>query len=377
MIQVPYIQLKNLSYNSLMLAFRYISFHYLKYFFIILGALLLFLVGFDYMQYEEQLSKSANLLLIYLVYKAFYGIDMLVPLSLIFAMISTKILLIRSNALVSFYSLGYTRIDILRPFVIISTVVIMIYISFHSFSSFSRANEFSDNIRSHAQYLNPTRDLFFIYKGKYIYFSQMLPLQEKATGIRVFSVKDKSLKAVLVAKEANYRDEYWHIKSADIITKPDDLSFASLGIKVTKEKNLKILHGFRPKILDQVYEGKVNFTIKNAVDAILLLKDQNINTDSIRGALYRIFVYPLFVPAVVIIIFFFVPISVRFLNVSLFSFIAILSTLMVWAILFALTELAINKTISSEVGIIGPIILLYIIAISIYRHYSHPPKEKT
>jgi len=359
-----------------MLVFRYISFHYLKYFFIILGALLLFLVGFDYMQYEEQLSKSANLLLIYLVYKAFYGIDMLVPLSLIFAMISTKILLIRSNALVSFYSLGYTRIDILRPFVIISTVLIMIYISFHSFSNFSRANEFSDNIRSHSQYLNPTRDLFFIYKGKYIYFSQMLPLQEKATGIRVFSVKDKSLKSVLVAKEANYRDEYWHIKSADIITKPDDLSFASLGIKVSQEKDLNILHGFRPKILDQVYEGKVNFTIKNAVDAILLLKDQNINTDSIRGALYRIFVYPLFVPAVVIIIFFFVPISVRFLNVSLFSFIAILSTLMVWAILFALTELSINKTISSEAGIIFPIILLYIIAIGIYRHYSSPPKEK-
>lgn len=352
-----------------MLLFKYISLHYLKYFLIISSALLMFMVGFDYMQYAEQLTSSANLLLIYLVYKVFYSIDMLVPLSLIFAMISTKIMLIRSNALVSFYSLGYTRVDVLRPFVVVSTIITALYISFHSFSSFSRANEYSDNIRSYAQYLSPTRDLFFTYEGKYIYFSKMLPLQEKAENIRVFSVKDDSLKEVLVAKEAVYRDEYWNIKSADIIVKPDDLTFDSLGIKVSEQKDLNILHGFRPKMLDQVYEGKVNFTIKNAIDALLLLDNQNIDTSSIKGALYKIFIYPWFVPCLVVIIFFFVPVSVRFLNVSIFSFVAILSTLMIWGILFMLTELAVNKTISSEIGVILPIIILLLIAIRQYRHY--------
>jgi len=356
-----------------MLLFRYVSLHYLKYFLIILSALLMFMVGFDYMQYSEQLSSSANLLLIYLVYKTFYSIDMLVPLSLVFAMISTKILLIRSNALVSFYSLGYTRVDVLRPFVVVSTLITMLYISFHSFSSFARANEFSDNIRSYSQYLSPTRDLFFTYEGKYIYFSKLLPLQEKAMNVRVFSVKDDSLKEVLVAKEAVYRNGSWHIKNADIITKPVSLDFNSLGIKITQAKDLEILKGFRPKMLDQVYEGKVNFTIKNAFDAVMLLKDQNINTSSIKGALYKIFIYPLFVPSLVVIIFFFVPVSVRFLNVSLFSFVAILSTLLVWGILFMLTELAINKTISSEVGIIMPIVILFLIAFRQYRHYSVKP----
>ena len=353
-----------------MLLFRYISLHYLKYFFIILSALLMFMVGFDYMQYSEQLSASANLLLIYLVYKTFYSIDMLVPLSLIFSMISTKILLIRSNALVSFYSLGYNRVDVLRPFVVVSTVITLLYISFHSFSSFVRANEFSDNIRSYSQYLSPTRDLFFTYKGKYIYFSKMLPLQEKAKDVRVFSVKNDSLKEVLVAKEATYRDGAWSIREADVIKKPEVMDFNSLGIRVSEEKNLSILKGFRPKMLDQVYEGKVNFTIKNAFDALMLLKDQNIDTSSIKGALYKIFIYPFFVPSLVVIIFFFVPISVRFLNVSIFSFVAILSTLMVWGVLFMLTELAINKTISSEVGIIAPIVILFLIAFRQYRHYS-------
>ena len=353
-----------------MLAFKYISYYYLKYFIIILMALVAFLVGFDYMQFSSELSNSANITLIYLVYKSFYAIDMLLPLSLVFAMISTKIFLIRSNALVSFFSLGYTRIDVLRPFLFVSTAIIIIFILLHSLPSFSRAYEFSDNIRKHSQYLSPTKDLFFVYTDKYVYFSKMLPLQEKAEGIRVFSIKNNSLKDVLVASRAEYRDGYWVIEEANIISKPDNIGFKSLGITVTKKNNLKILKGFRPKILDQVYEGKVNFTIIDAIDAMLLLNEQNIDTGNIRSALYKIFIYPFFVPLLVIIIFFFVPISSRSINISLFSLGAILSTLMVWGILFMLIELSNNKTISSELGVIAPIIVLFFIALRQWKKYS-------
>lgn len=329
----------------------------------------MFLVGFDYMGNADSLSKSANLLLIYLVYKAFFAVDMLLPLSLVFAMISTKIYLIRSNALVSFFSLGYSRVDVLKPFVVVSTTIIVIFISLHAWPSFARADEFSNNIRSNSQYLNPTRDLFFTYKGQYVYFSKMLPLQEKAEGIRVFRVKNNFLKEVLVASSAYYRDGSWHIKEADIITKPDDMSFASTGMRVTQENNLEILQGFRPKILDQVYEGKVNFTIKNAIDAIMLLETQGMDTSSIKSALYKIFIYPFFVPCLIVIIFFFVPVSVRFLNVSLFSFGAILATLLIWGILFMLIELSNTKTIPSEIGVIAPIIVLFMIALRQWYKY--------
>ncbi|EQB39975.1 permease [Sulfurimonas hongkongensis] len=352
-----------------MLLFKYISFHYLKFFFIILSALVMFLVGFDYMDNADSLSESANLVLIYLVYKVFFAIDMLLPLSLIFAMISTKIFLIRSNALVSFYSLGYSRIDVLKPFVVVSTLVIILFISLHSLSSFSRAEEFSKNIRKNSAYLSPTKDLFFTHKDKYIYFSEMLPLQERAEGIRVFSIKDNILKEVIVASSAIYRDDSWYIAKADIITKPDDMSFDSPGMKIKEAKSLNILEGFRPKMLDQVYEGKVNFTIKNAIDALFLLKDQNINTSAIKGALYKIFIYPFFVPCLVVIIFFFVPISVRFLNVSLFSFGAILATLLFWGILFMLIELSNNKTIPSEIGVVAPVVILFLIATRQWRKY--------
>ncbi len=352
-----------------MLAFKYISFHYIRYFFIILLALVMFLVGFDYMGSTEKLDISANLLLIYVVYKTFYAVDMLLPLSLVFAMISTKLFLIRSNALVSFYSLGYSRADILKPFVVVSSTIIIIFIFLHSISNFARADEFAKNIRKNAQYLSPTRDLFFTYKDKFVYFSRLLPLQESAENIRVFSFLDNSLKEVLVATKATYRNDAWHIDKADIITKPDDISFDSLGMRVTSQKNLEILQGFRPKMLDQVYEGKVNFTIKDAIDAYILLKAQNINTAIVKSALYKIFVYPFFVPSLIVIIFFFVPVSVRFLNISLFSFAAIISSLVVWALLFALIELSSHKTIPSELGIIVPTFMLFLIAIRQWRVY--------
>ena len=351
-----------------MLSFKYISFHYLKYFFIILIALVIFVVGFDYMGNAKKV-ESANLLIIYLVYKSFYAIDLLLPLSLVFAMISTKILLIRSNALVSFYSLGYSKVDVLKPFVVVSSLIIMIFVSMHYIPSFARANEFAKNIKDNAQYLSPTRDLFFTYKNKFIYISKMLPVQEKAEDIRVFKIKENTLKEVLVAKTAYYRNDSWFIPKADVITKPDEISFDSLGIKVSEQEELSILHGFRPKMLDQVYEGKVNFTIKDAIDAYLLLEDQNINTDVIKAAIYKIFIYPFFVPSLIIIIFFFVPISARFLNVSLFSFAAILASLMVWAVLFLLGELSNNKTIPSEVGVVAPVFIILFIAIRQWRKY--------
>ena len=166
----------------------------------------------------------------------------------------------------------------------------------------------------------------------------------------------------MVASSAVYRDGYWIIKEADIIKKPKEISFLSNGINTKELSNIKILEGFRPKMLDQVYDGKVNFTIMDGFDAMFLLDKQNVDTRSIKSALYKIFIYPFFIPSLIIIIFFFVPVSSRSFNVSLFSSMAILSTLSVWGVLFMLIELSNNKTIPSEVGIVLPVFILFLLA---------------
>jgi lipopolysaccharide export system permease protein len=332
-------------------------------------ALIMFLVGFDYLQNVNDLPKSANILLIYLVYRVFFAIDMLLPLALVFAMISTKIHLIRSNAMVSFYSLGYSRIDVLKPFIAVSTIIVLLFITAHS-TNFARADEFANNIRKTQQYLNPTKDLFFTYEDKYIYFAELSPLQKKATDVRVFSIENRNLIEMISAKEAFYRDNEWHLVDAHIMKKPKNVDSINSGIEILHVSDLGMLHDFKPKILDQVYEGKVNFTIGDAVDALYLFKDQKVNISQIKSSLYKIFVYPFFVPALIVIIFFFVPTSSRFLNVSLFSFVAILSTLVVWGIIFMMIEYANNKTVSSEVGIILPVFILFLVSILQYKRFN-------
>jgi len=353
-----------------LLAFRYVAFHYIKYFLIILSALSAFMVGFDFMENGSDLPTSANLVMIYVVYKIFYSIDMLLPLAMVFGMIATKVLLIRSNALVAFYSIGYSKNDILKPFVLVSLAIISIYISLHTSSAFARANEYATNIAKNSSYLRPTSNLFFTYENKYIFFGKLFPLQQRAVDVRVFEISENNLKEVVVANSAFYKDEYWHVPKAHLLRKPKEITFNGEGITIEDKKTMKILKGFKPKILDQVYEGKVNYTIMDAIDALFLLTDQNVNVDRIKSALYKTFLTPFFVPSFIIIIFFFVPVSQRFLNVTLFSFGAILATLIMWAVLFILSELSFNKAIPSEVGIIMPVIVLFFAALWQWRRHG-------
>ncbi len=236
--------------------------------------------------------------------------------------------------------------------------IITLFIYLHTLPKFAKAEEFSSNILTHSEYLSPTRDLFFIYHDQYVYFKTLYPLQQKAVGIRIFKFQDKKLHSVIMAKSALYKDGAWHIKKADIITKPKNITFDSKGIDVTRKDEVVLLEGFRPKMLDQVYEGKANYTIGDAFEALKLLSEQNIKTDKIQTAIYKTLIYPFYAPLLIIIIFFFIPISPRFLNVSLFSFVAIVATLLTWGVLFMLSELAKNQTIPPEAGIILPISLL-------------------
>ncbi|WP_345969817.1 LptF/LptG family permease [Sulfurimonas sp. HSL1-6] len=353
-----------------MLMFRYIAYHYLKYIAVILFALVFFMVGFDYMESADKL-QSANLIVIYLTYKTFFAVDMLLPLSLVFAMIATKIFLIRSNALVAIYALGYNKTDVIKPFVGVAVAIMTLYIALHA-TSFARADEYANNIRRSAQYLQPTSNLFFTFKDRYVYFGKLYPLQERAEDIRIFTHENGALQQVLSAEGAYYADEHWHLNHAVSLQKPKTLSLEGDGITVTQLQDLTLLEGFRPKILDQVYEGKVNYTILDAIDALMLLGSENLNVDKIKSALYRIFITPLFVPSLIILIFFFVPISPRFLNITLFSFVAILATMMTWSFLFMLTELSNNKTIPSEVGIVLPVLALFTAALILwYRNRGH------
>ncbi len=340
-----------------MLAFNTLSLLYLRYFLIVLIALSSFMVGFDLMENASELPSSANLVLIYIMYKFFYAIDMMLPISLTFAIIISLVELIRSNALAAFFALGYSKVRIMAPFLSVAGGLILIYIAMHS-TNFARSNEFANNLRETSQFIRPTSNLFFTHEGNYIYFGNLYPLSKRAEDIRIFTFKEGHLQEALGASEAIYDEGYWKIEKAHILRPSETFDIKGSGFVTQEGENIRVLRDFKPKILDQVYEGKANFTIGDGLDALKLLENQNVDVAKIKSALYRMFITPWFAPILMVIFFTYAPISSRFLNLSLFSFGAILVTLIVWGILFMMGELSNNKTLAPEIGIIVPIAAL-------------------
>jgi len=340
-----------------MLFFNTLSFLYLRYFMIVLIALSSFMVGFDLMEYAAELPRSANLVLIYIIYKLFYAVDMMLPISLVFAMIASLVEMVRSNAMVAYYAIGYSKYRVFFPFLAVSTLIMGLYIALHT-TSFARANEYANNLRESSELIRPTSNLFFTHEGNYIYFGNLYPLMRKAEDIRIFTFTDGNFSQVLSAKSAVYSDGYWVIPKAHIVHSPRTLDLKGAGIMIDNRDNIKVLPDFRPKILDQVYEGKVNFAIGDGLEALRLLEKQNVDVAKIKSALYRMFFSPWFALILMVIFFSYAPVSGRFFNLSLFSFGAILVTLLSWGVLFMMGELSVNKTLSPEVGVIAPIVLL-------------------
>jgi lipopolysaccharide export system permease protein len=276
-----------------MLAFNTLSLIYIRYFSIVLIALSSFMVGFDLMDYASELPSSANLVLIYIMYKYFYAIDMMLPISLVFAMIASLVELVRTNALVAYYALGYSKARIMLPFLSVAGGLIIVYIALHS-TNFARANEFSENLRETSEFIRPTNNLFFTHEGNYIYFGNLYPLSKRAEDIRIFTFKEGHLHEALSATEAVYKNGYWNIQKAHLIRPPETVELNASGIISEDREDLKVLRDFKPKILDQVYEGKVNFTIGDGFEALTLLKNQNVDVAKIMSGMYRMFITPWF-----------------------------------------------------------------------------------
>ena len=88
---------------------RYVGWLYFKYFAILFIALTLFYVGIDILTNLKDMPASANLKLLYFGLTSLTAVNYVLPLALIFALITSKFSMIRSNELVSFYALGIDK----------------------------------------------------------------------------------------------------------------------------------------------------------------------------------------------------------------------------------------------------------------------------
>lgn len=263
------------------------------------------------------------------MYNSFFTLTLALPLSLVFAWIVTLVIFVRNNELVAFSSLGAKRYNIYSPVIYISLLLLVLLISIQM-TPLAYSYEQKVKILDGNYFTNTKSDIFLKYNDNFIYFKKLLPLQKQAEGIHIYKINDGDIIETIIAKKAYFQNDKWYVVDAKIVTKPKELNFNSSKLEVRYEKFLNTLEGFKPKILDSVYEERSTFSILDAVSALMLLSKQEVNTDRIRAAIYYDLIIPFFVIPLIMLIFIYTSNNRRFFNIGTFTSFSIFGTLVIW-----------------------------------------------
>ena len=341
---------------------KFISKRYIKNFIILFLALELFFTGIDLMQNFKYLPNSANLQIVYTYNKFLSFINYTLPLSLVFSMISTIFNLIKSSELVALYSLGNSKQDIIKPIFLISLFITFAYISL-GFTNFTSSSYKADNIKKHGTISTTTNDLFLKSKNNYISIKRLNPIKKEAEGIKIFKSDKGKLKEIIKSKKGTFQSNSWILNDVNIIKIKKD------RLDISQKNSLKALKDFKPEVIDNLYKGRGGLNIIDSILAIKLLKKEHIDTKRVLAHLYNMIIFPLFAPIVILALFYPLPLQRRGTNIALLSSVYIFSTMLIWGVIFTMSRIAQNGTISPFMGIVFPIILLLLATIYIvFKH---------
>lgn len=344
---------------------KYILRKYLLHFIIVLASLQLFFVGMDFLQNSKDLPNSANLKLLYLMYNSFFTLTLTLPLSLVFGWILTLVIFVRNNELVAFTALGSKRADVYLP-VIFTSLFLLVVLIFIQMTPLAYSYEQKKKILEGNYFSNTKTDIFLKYDDNFIYFKKLFPLKKQAEDIHIYRVKDKDIVETIIAKKAYFQNDKWYIVDAKIVKKPKELNFETSKLEVRYEKFLNTLEGFKPKILDNVYETKSNFSITDAISALVLLSKQDVNTDKIRASIYYETIIPFFIIPLMMLIFAYTSYNRRFFNIGSFTSFSIFGTLVIWGVFFMLHKFSNSGVIKPEVSLLIPFFVWFTFTYILY-----------
>ena len=336
---------------------RYVGWLYFKYFMILFIALTLFYVGIDILTNLKDMPASANLKLLYFGLTSLTAVNYVLPLALIFALITSKFSMIRSNELVSFYALGIDKNRLIKPPFYIALAITFIYVGLN-FTPFAYAYEYGRNIVKLSNLSRTSSDIFLKFEGKFVYVDSLNPISGEAKDMRIFDINGSNLRSATFGESAKFIDDAWLLKNAKIVNLPQNIKLGEKGLDIKTPSELKTLENFKPKTIESASAESSAITIPDAVDYILAFKDEGVGLNSTKTTLYNLAFAPFFAPFMVLIIYYFLPVTGRFFNLALKSFIFTIDSLCVWGALFVMMRFARNGVVSPEVGVLLPIILL-------------------
>ena len=282
---------------------RYVGWLYFKNFVVLFVALTLFYVGVDALTNLKDMPTGANLKLLYFGFTALGAVNYVLPLSIIFALVVSKLSMIRSNELVSFYALGVSKNSLVKPPFFIALCITAIYIALN-FTPFSYARDMGRNVLKASQLSRTSSDIFVKFEGKFVYIKELDPFGGKARNVRIFDVNSSGLSEAIFAADSAV-------------------------------------------------------SISDVLDFIFAFKNETAALNSAKTTLYNLAVAPFFAPLTLFIIYYFLPVTGRFMSLALASFVFTVVTLCSWGVLFVLTRFAQNGVLSPETAVLLPIFLLF------------------
>ncbi|HIP28057.1 MAG TPA: LptF/LptG family permease, partial [Sulfurovum sp.] len=87
----------------------YIAKHYIKNLFSILFGLSFAFAAIDYFQHIGELDVSGNYKILYIFYMWQEALGLLYPLAIVFALIMTKLALVKNNTMGALHAFGYSK----------------------------------------------------------------------------------------------------------------------------------------------------------------------------------------------------------------------------------------------------------------------------
>ena len=354
-----------MTFLGIPLYFSYLAKHYLKNIAVILFGLSLIFSVIDYFQHAPKLAKLGTYQLYYIFYKWEEALTILYPLAIVFAVIVTKMMMVKSSNFVVLHAFGYTQKKLFMPFLVVSLSVYAIFMFLHT-TEFSYAKDKAQHLLENEYGHYQVQDLFFKYNDAFVYVKKLDPVKKRIEDITLFKVEGNQVRYTIKAPYALFDGEGWDAKNAVLkshIYHNDTLQ----RFERVERESIRTLEGYRPKIMESLYEGK-SLSVIDAFQTWQLFNKQSLDSKKVRATIYDKIVSPLFAIAMLLILFFKLPFHARMSNLSTVLVASIGSTITIWGILYGLGRIGYNGVVLPEVSTVLPIFVLALYSIYIYLY---------
>ena len=344
--------------------FLYIAKHAGKNLLVILMGITLAVTLIDYLKHADEIMTSGNQTILYLFYSWEFRLSQFYPLAIVFAGVVTYMSLVRSHVWVSLRTFGYTRKQLFAPF-FLPALILYVALLFLQTGEFSYARERAGAILHHTQSVRIVDDLFFKYNDSFVYVKRLDPIQKVLEDVTVFTLKQKKVKSTITLEYAKFDGIQWVADHAVLTKKRYSKEGKLSGFERETLGSYKLLKGYKPKVIELIYEGD-SLSLGDAMNTYRVLKKQGLDADKIKASFYSKVFLPLFSLAILAILFFKTPYFSRYMNRELVWTLSLGGTLVLWGLLYALYSLSVSGTVSPELAVLFPVVLLLAYALALF-----------